>query len=839
MENEQQLQRITIPASDRRFPRLPQENYSQSSKDTDDEGGLNLGQVVDVLRRRILLIAGMAVIVAVASSVRARDTKPTYQASFEILTKPVTVETQVISSVPQTLSNKEGQQAPVKGVDPTKLKVLKSPSVLSPIAKKLQTKYPDIGYDEISSNLVVTPNPESEILEVSYKDKDPEKVKAILDLVAEAYLKYSLEERLADVRQGIQFVDAQLPQLQKRVETIQDQLQKFRQQYNLIDPDSQGKQVTDQIAKVGQQRFDVQVKLNEMRAIYDNLRRELAKQTDSTAASSVLSGNPNYQKLLNQIQDIKAQAARDGSVFEEISPKIQVLREQEKNLLPLLKSEGQRVEAELAAKIRELEAQEQFFAKTEKDLIQSIKQLSAVSREYTDIQRELKIATNNLDQFLTKREALRIDAGQRKTPWQILTPPLSPTPSTTDVKRSGILGGVLGLLLGVGIALLLEKLSNVIRSADQIKSLSKLPILGVIPYNKVISGEKKELISFQTLVSLVNLPGFVKQLRQRVGLKSAHQELMGNYAKSAFIEAFRSLYTNILLLSPDTRIRSIVISSSMPGEGKSTLSIYLAQAAAVLGQRVLLVDADLRIPKLHQRLELDNSFGLSTLIASDNLDLEMVVQTSYLDSNLSILTAGQVPPDSTKLLSSKKMQALMQKFEETYDLIIYDMPPFGLADVKILAPRVDGIIMVVGLNKTKVSLLTKTLEDIKSSAISVLGIIANGSKEQDSSMDSYNHYYGSSCQTPVFSLDSPNESLTHNLDKSKHEAEIDTLSIGKIEITQSRENNCPKHQKLSLRSHLLSLKVPALKLPHNLATIKQDIGIDNPSISNIEIATQM
>lgn len=762
MENEQQLQKITIPVPDRRFQRLPQaSNYSQSGKDTDDEGGLNIGQVVDALRRRVLIIAGMAVVVAVAASVKARDTKPIYQASFEILTKPVTVETQVISSVPQTLSNREDQQA-AKGVDPTKLKVLKSPSVLSPIAKKLASEYPDMGYDEIAAHLVVTPDPESEILAVSYQDQDPKKVKAILDLVAEAYLKYSLEERLADVRQGIQFVDTQLPQLQKRVQTIQDHLQQFRQRYNLIDPDSQGKQITDQIAKVGQQRFDVQVKLNETRTIYDNLIRELAKQTDTTAASSVLSGNSNYQKLLGQIQDIKAQAAKDGSVFQEISPKIQVLREQEKNLLPLLKREGQRVEAELAGKIRELEAQEEFFAQTEKDLIQSIKQLSAVSRQYTDIQRELKISTDNLDQFLTKREALRIDAGQRKTPWQILTPPTNPTPSSADVKRSGILGGVLGLLLGVGVALLLEKLTNAIRSVEQLKLLAKLPILGVIPHNKALTGEKQELISLKTITSLVNISGMVKQVQQRFGLKSGHNGILRDYTKSAFVEAFRSLHTNILLLSPDARIRSIVISSSMPGEGKSTVSIYLAQAAAVLGQKVLLVDADLRLPKLHQRLELDNSFGLSTLIASENLDFDMVVQSSYLDSNLSVLTSGQVPPDSTKLLSSKKMQALMQKFEETYDLVIYDMPPFGLADVKILAPNVDGIMMVVGLNKTKASMLTNTLEELRSSAISVLGIVANGSKDQDSSMDSYNQYYESSAKTPVFSINSANTSLEQN-----------------------------------------------------------------------------
>jgi capsular exopolysaccharide synthesis family protein len=176
--------------------------------------------------------------------------------------------------------------------------------------------------------------------------------------------------------------------------------------------------------------------------------------------------------------------------------------------------------------------------------------------------------------------------------------------------------------------------------------------------------------------------------------------------------------------------------------GKSTTAIYLAQAAAALGQRVLLVDADLRLPQLHNRLELDNVYGLSTIISSD-LDFERVVQTSLLDSNLSILTSGQVPPDPTKLLSSRKMQNLMEQFKAVYDLIIYDMPPIlGLADVKLLALRTDGVVMVVGLDKTKTSAITQALEALKPSSIQILGAVANGSKDSVPALyDSYHRYH--------------------------------------------------------------------------------------------------
>ena len=240
MENQQNSQALPPENRlDRRFQWLP--SINSTSPSDEDEGGLNLGQVLGALKRRLPVIIGVTIVVTSAAMLKALTSKPVYQAGFEILTKPVTVENQVISSVPQTLSNKEGEATPEKTVDGTKLKLLKSPKVLAPIADQLKAQYPTITDDELATKLTITPDPKSEILAVTLQDSNPEKVKAVLKLVADAYLNYSLEERLADVRQGIDFVNAQVPQLQQRVDAIQDRLQAFRQQYDLIDPDSTGK----------------------------------------------------------------------------------------------------------------------------------------------------------------------------------------------------------------------------------------------------------------------------------------------------------------------------------------------------------------------------------------------------------------------------------------------------------------------------------------------------------------------------------------------------------------------------------------------------------------------
>ena len=732
MESEPYSQASSLQNDNRRFQWLPLAKLP--APDEGDEGGLNLGQVVATLRRRILIIAGVTSIVTSAALLKALTNTPVYQSSFEILTKPVTVEAQVISSIPQTLSKGDQQQqgqVSEKGVDETKLKLLKSPKILDPVVEELQATYPDINFDALSGGLVVKPEPNSEILSVSYQDKDPEKVKAILKRVSDAYLSYSLEERLVEVWQGIDFVNAQLPQLQKRVENIQDRLQSFRQQYNLIDPESAGKQLAEQTSAIGQQRLEAQVSLNEARALYLELENQLLQPSGDSAAASALSENARYQSLLDQILSVESNIAKDSSLFRSDAPNIKVLQDQKQNLLPLLNREGQRVQREVASKIRELEARNQILDQAESLLDQKIKRLSVVSRQYTDIQQELKISTDNLNQFLTKREALRIDAGQRKTPWQILTAPTAPVPSAANVKRTALLGAILGLLLGVGAALLLEKLSNVLHTAGEVKEITKLPVLGVVPFDSELS-ELERLTSANKLTSVADMIGLVQQMRQKFRLDKGSPA--NPYLTSPFLEAFRSLYTNILLLGSDTRIRSLVISSSSSGEGKSTVAIYLAQAAAALGQRVLLVDADLRLPKLHERLELENTHGLTHVI-SLNLDVENVIQRSPVESNLFVLTSGQVPPDPTKLLSSQKMQLLMDQFREAYDLVIYDTPPLlELADARIVASKTDGVVMVVGLDKTKGATLSQALEGLKLFPLSVLGIVANGAKDYKSNL---------------------------------------------------------------------------------------------------------
>lgn len=680
-----------------------------------DEGGLDLGQVLATLRRRALSIATIASGVAALAILKAFNDPPIYKGQFEILIEPATAETQVISSTnPETLSNPE-ETIDVK--DEAVLKILKSAEILNPIVKQLQPQFPEIEDEDLVNGLNISTIGESlQVVTVTYQHSDKELAESVLDKVSQAYLDYSRNTRQTGIRRGITFVEERLPELRSRVNALQAQLQKIRQQNNLVDPEMKGKELSTLLATFGQQQLETQIQLQEAKALYGSLQQQLTQQGAELAAAPTLSDNSRYQTLLNQLQEIDSQIAKDSVLLFEESREIKILKNQRQNLLPLIEQESQRVVREAANQIAELETRDRILSETIARLNLQVKQLSGILRQYTEVQRELEIATTNLNEFLSKREGLRIDAAQKEIPWSLLTPPEDPIPMSASLKKNAVLGAILGLLLGIGAALALDKFSNRLYTPKEIKEVVRFPILGAIPFEKDLA----KLLDPQQRNGSSDRP---------FKLTNGHKK--NGYGGSSFFEAFRSLYTNIRLIGVDAPTHSLVVSSATPEEGKSTIAIYLAQAAAALGQRVLLVDTDLRYPSLHERLKLSNSEGLADLFSPKSLDLNLAIQRSPLEDNLFVLTAGSTTLlDATRLLASQKMQDLMKQLQDAFDLVIYKAPPLiGLADTYLLAAQTDGILLVASLGQLKRSGLEQVVDELKLSNTQLLGIVTNCVKE--------------------------------------------------------------------------------------------------------------
>lgn len=757
---------LLSPQSLETFPMVTQPPIVQTVVQEEEE--LNLRQLLSVIRHRVLLIGAIALGTTAAISIWTFLKTPIYEGKFSLLIGKPIEENQKNLDLQAVLPQLGGEDIDYD----TQIEVLSSPQLLAPVIQKITRQYPGFKEEELigskASSLTINQLKKTKVLKISYRDPDPEKIKFVLDNLAKAYLHYSSQERKSEFNQGLDFVTAQLPLLHKQVNLRQQELQQFRQRYNFLDPDKEAQRLSEQFTNVEQDYINARVALNEASSRYQVLQKQVGLDPNQAIVASYLSESPGYQDLLKQLQEVEVELARQSAVFSSNNPIIETLKETRSNLLPLLQQEAQRalgnklpemlanaspslisqsiLRVDLTKQLVEaaneqatLQIKVQSLAEAIKTQKSQVQNLAILARRYTDLQREVEISTTSLNRFLEEQQKLQLKVAQQVIPWQIIAAPevgdqvVSPKPF-----RNISLGIIGGLLLGLGAAMLAERLDPVYHSTEDLKEDTNLPILGTIPWQKDLNVIEKTLALTLPKIQM----GDRTLINTGTSQSSPAASATGSYSSSPFLEAFRTLNTNIRLLGSDSSLRSLVFSSVSPGDGKTTIAINVAKAAASMGQRVLLVDADLRRPQVHVRLDLDNEHGLSNVIAT-SLDWKEAIQSLPAYEGLSILTAGDIPPDPTRLLSSQKMHDLMSHLQEdnTFDLIIYDLPPIStFADARILAALTTGIILVTKLAKTDRFALKNIIEELKLSQISILGLIANNVNLKNQGYGYYGYY---------------------------------------------------------------------------------------------------
>jgi succinoglycan biosynthesis transport protein ExoP len=693
------------------------------------EGGLDLMGLLSTLRRRLWLIAGVTATVTAAAGMRAYLSPPTYSAAFEILVQPLSAETEVISGLSDVPLNQ--RSAGLRLED--QVRILTSPGVLQPVVDDLRSKglegcVPEAQaaatgrsdrdlqqncYNIVRSRLNVELTKDSRIFRAAYRGAISKDVEYVASLISQTFLDYGLAARQRDLQQGLSFLDDKIPESRQRVDELQANLQTLRQGFSLITPEAEGGKLSNQIATFENQYRAVLVELEENITLSEELQRQLTQRPQDASVSSVLSSNGRYQALVQQLLELDSQIAQVSTLFLDSSPEMQVLQEQRQNLLALMAREGANAQQELMGQIDVLASREAALSSTLASLNINVDQLADVTRQFTDLERELAIANNNLGQLLERRETLQIEAAQRELPWELITPATVAT-DVANLTNNLVLGSLLGLLLGVGLALALDSQKDVLYTARDLKRVTPVPILGLIPHNAAVEQGYDE----QHLLSLYQIMG---------------EHLNGSAPKRgalpiddiyAYREAFRSLVANLQRLDADRPLKSLVISSADNQLADSTTAAYLAWAAAELGNRVLLIDADFRFPHLHNFLELPNDQGFANILAGE-LDLKNVIKRSPIEPNLFVLTTGTTDIDPARLLSSTKMKQFITKTESYFDLVIYDSPPFAeYADAALLSAETSGLVLVSHLGTVKTAQLEQALEKLWISKIPLIGLIA-------------------------------------------------------------------------------------------------------------------
>lgn len=720
-------------------------NYLASPPEEDDQV-LDMNWVIAVVKRRLLVMAVVAASIATLSGTLvirgAKRSITEYEGKFTVLAEPLTTDDRLSKLLVQAENNSLGitdldkiKSSAENGssVDYQSLtRVLKTPEVLIPLVDKLQERYPKFDYKTLNNRLTIQrvtflqdgKQGGTKLLDISYRDRDPKRIKYVLEETAKYYLEYMRKERLRVSEKSIDFIARKMPPLQQKVDNLQQELQILRIKYNFNEPELRSRSLSDQLDNLTNRRLEVQGQLAESRQQYESYK----KRSLSGDNRWIVESSPkSYENLISKVTEIESQLALSSTQFYENSLPIQSLREKQQSLRDLMQREAESVLFQRKSQLEQLEARERVLANSQNLLQAKITQMPQAQRRYDDIQLKLEVAKNTLKAFIEKQKTLQLDAGQIDGSWQIISKPQLVTnqngvldPVTKKPTRRYLMIAIaISSLLGIAIGFLVEVLHTVFHTPDEIKSATKRPLLGVIPLAKAIKIKSRRGES---------VPPEFTSVSSTTNTASLKRIIVSNYKDFSVIEAFHYLYTNIQLLNAEYPITSLTITSTIKGEGKSTVAVYLAKTASAVGKRVLLVDANMRFPQLHTYFGLSNRKGLSNTLSSD-LSLNEAIQPLPDDENLFVLTGGTIPPDPITLLSSKKMHYLMEQFLGLFDLVIYDTPPLiGLADGHLLASKTEGTVLIVKIEKTDRGLVKKALDQLNLADLKVLGVVANGVK---------------------------------------------------------------------------------------------------------------
>jgi succinoglycan biosynthesis transport protein ExoP len=732
-----------------------------------EKEGFNLTTLIRVIRRRrrpFLLTVVAVTLLQASQTLYKLNFDPVYQGGFTLL---------ISDPVNDRPSNAGGGSSSSEGGGaieslarntfstdvPTLIKVLESTAVLEPVFTALRRDgVTDKALPRLSVSLVpvdpaqrgglVAPG----VLNVSGKGSDQQVVEQALKLAEKAYLSWATTQRQERLSDGLRFLDRQAPLLQAKSNELQLELEKFRKANNLVQPTEEALALRQQMETLQAQAMNQAAERRQL----EQVKREVIAGKLSARSFNIGSGvgsgvgtsgaspsgagagiannlaaNLPNQALLDELQRVEQEIAEARSRYQPNSPVLQSLLAARDQLRPQL--QRKELDAVNAALRQNTNASATTRAQISR-LESQFKLQPALLREFDSLKQKLEIADDNLANYLRTREQFQLEIAQRSTPWKVISPSsVALTPVEPSLGKGLFQGLLLGLVAGAGVALLRDRLDHVFHSPQEVREDLKVPLLGHMPYVTFFDGVRWE---------------------KRFLLQELDQQTdgQGGYQRFFYQEALRNLYTSLRFLNTDTPLRSVAITSSVPSEGKSLLNVLLAKTLSELGQRVLLVDADLRKPQIHHRLGLDNLRGLSNLLTEEGLSWRDLTQAVPGYEGWSVITAGRRPPDPPRLLGSERMGEVVRELAASneFDLILYDTPPaLGLADAALLAQHLEGIALLVSLNRVDRALPAESVDRIHDAGVPLLGVVTNARRPKGERRDAYGYGYGYGFDDPT------------------------------------------------------------------------------------------
>jgi succinoglycan biosynthesis transport protein ExoP len=575
--------------------------------------------------------------------------------------------------------------------------------------------------DLVLARVTVAPIRNSRLVTVSYESGRAVSAALVANRMVQLFVRQTLDLRSQTSSEANEWLGGQVEEQRRRIAEAETELQRLEQEQGLVNIDERRILLEQQLKELGTTLTGLRTARLEKQALYNQMQG-----SPNPGELPEVMRSPLVQSLRIELAGLEGQDALLLEKYMEPHPEVQKVRSQIQDIRRKLQAEAQRVIRAAENDYRAAAAQEASVAGALEAAKAEITALSRRATQYDEKKRDVDAAQRVLNDVVSRSKQSGITSELRVSNISIVEPAVVPgAPVRPNTRRDVTVGLLLGLGLGILLALSLEHLDNTVREPGDVRRQLGVPLLGVVP----------------------QAPGQGSALLARSG------------TRGPFGEGYRVLRTTLGSCWPTKASRVLVVTSTIPREGKTLTSVNLALALAAANQTVLLVDGDLRRPHAHAILRRPRFPGLVDVLIGQNRPSESIQPRAALP--VSFLPAGTPAPSPGDLLTTDALQGFLGSLRTTFDWIIVDSPPIGaVPDALVLAPLADGVIVVVGAEMTSRKAARYTIERIRETSARVLGVVLNRARLDRNRFGRDEHYgrhYGkyderSAAKAPVTSI---------------------------------------------------------------------------------------
>ncbi|MBI2485754.1 MAG: polysaccharide biosynthesis tyrosine autokinase [Deltaproteobacteria bacterium] len=550
----------------------------------------------------------------------------------------------------------------------------------------------------------IIPDRKSQLVQVSFESTDPELSAKAVNILVDKYIEWIVERKLDATKAARGFLEKQLEQVKAKLERAEEELSAFAKTADIVSLDGNLNLIYKQLAELNKALSKAETGRLSKEALYQEVR------SGNNAYLPQAMNDPSIQALSEEYTKLKSQYDNISVIYGPNYPDMKQLAAQ----LGRIQSDiNQRISGIAESIKKDYQAaltKENIFRQRTEEQKKRTSELNEKTIQYKILEREVDTNKSIYQNLLQRLKETEVTSGIRATNVQVVDYASTPLmPYKPNIRLNVLLAVLMGLMGGIFLSFTLEHFDSTIKDEDDVKRRFSLPFLGVVPF-----------------VSENEIQGIEKVVHIN--------------PKSIISEAFRVIRTSIMYSSSDGPPRSLLVTSSQPIEGKTTCASNLALSMIQSGLKVILVDADLRKPRLHKIfLKNGNAFGLSTYLVG-KMELPGVINRTDING-FCVIPSGPIPPNPAELLGSKRMRELIERLLEEYDHVILDGPPImGFADSRLLSRLVDGTLLVTSVGITQRKALRNSIDEILRVRGRIIGTIVNRLESRRSKYG-YGYYY--------------------------------------------------------------------------------------------------